>query len=365
MQELMQRNQILEKQIAEQKNQLAEANEQLRITNEKLTHVLIEHQQTEDALRKSETHFRMMTENAVDVVWKLDDQYCFTYISPADEKNRGYSADEVLGHSVFGMFDEEGIASIKRAAQQRHEAEQREMPLTDVTFEARHRCKDGSWIWGEICYSPEFDSQGKVIGFYGISRVITERKRMQDQVRQLAFYDPLTKLPNRNLLNDRLSQAIATSKRKGCYGALMFLDLDNFKPINDSHGHIAGDLLLIEVAQRLKGCVREVDTIARFGGDEFIVVLSQLNTDHAQSYKQAQAIAEKIRVTLAEIYQLRVNYDDKASTDIEHSCTASIGVVLFQGPEVSINDLFKRADASMYKAKEGGGNAIRIYSLEG
>jgi len=325
----------------------------------------IDNQQAEDALRKSEAHFRMMTENAADVVWKLDADYRFTYISPADEKRRGYSAAEVIGHHVFEMFDDEGIASITRAAQQRHEAEQKGMQLTEVTFEARHRCKDGSWIWGEICYNPEFDSLGKVIGFYGMSRVITERKQMQDQVRQLAFYDPLTKLPNRNLLNDRLSQAMAASKRTGCYGALMFLDLDNFKPINDSHGHIAGDFLLFEAAQRLKKCVRETDTISRFGGDEFIVVLSELNTDEATSYKQAQAVAEKIRISLAEIYQLTLNYDGKASSYIEHLCTASIGVTLFLGQEICIDELFKRADASMYKAKESGRNSVRFYSPAG
>ncbi len=362
LQALTQRNDVLEKQITTQINQLSETNKKLQISNKKLAQAVVDHHQTEDALRKSEAHFRMMTENAVDVVWKLDEEYRFTYISPSDEKRRGFRADEVLGHHVFEMFDEEGIASIKWAAQQRHEAEKRGVPLTDVTFEARHLCKDGSWIWGEICYNPELNSQGKVIGFYGMSRVITERKKMQEQVRQLAFYDPLTKLPNRHLLNDRLNQAMATSKRTECYGALMFLDLDNFKPINDSHGHVAGDLLLIEVAQRLKKCVREIDTVARFGGDEFIIVLSELNTDKTESYKQAQIVAEKIRITLAAVYQLTVNYDSKVSTYIEHSCTASIGIVLFQGKEVSIEDLFKRADKSMYEAKENGRNAIRFYN---
>lgn len=362
LQALREHNRILQKQIAEQANQLSEASDKLQVTHEQLAQTILEHQQTEDELRKSESHFRMMTENVVDVVWKLDSEYRFTYISPADEKRRGYRADEVIGRHVFEMFDEEGIESIKSAAQQRHESERNGIALTDVTLEARHRCKDGSWIWGEIRYNPEFDSQGKVIGFYGISREITERKQMQDQVRQLAFYDALTMLPNRHLLNDRLNQAMATSKRKGCYGALMFLDLDNFKPINDTHGHTAGDLLLVEVAQRLKKCVRAMDTVARFGGDEFIVVLSELETDAVQSVKQAQVIAEKIRISLAKIYQLTVNYTGKASVDIEHSCTASIGVTLFQGQDASIDDLLKWADTSMYKAKESGGNAIRFYN---
>lgn len=155
---------------------------------------------------------------------------------------------------------------------------------------------------------------------------------------------------------------MATSQRKKCYGALMFLDLDNFKPINDTHGHLAGDLLLIEVAQRLKRCLREIDTVARFGGDEFIVVLSELDTDKAESYKEAYLVAEKIRLTLAETYHITLNYEDKASTHIEHSCTASIGVVVFLGQEVSIDDLFKHADTSMYQAKESGRNSIRFYN---
>lgn len=359
--DLTQHHQMLEEQMTAQAMQLSAARDQLQTTRAALAQTVAEQQRAAEALRKSEAHFRMMTENAVDVVWKLDKDYRFTYISPADEKRRGYSAAEVLGRHVFEMFDEDGIAAIKRAALQRHEAEQRGAPLTDVTFEARHLCKDGSWIWGEICYNPELDAEGKVIGFYGMSRVITERKKMQEQVRQLAFYDPLTTLPNRHLLTDRLDQAMATSKRKGCYGALMFLDLDNFKPINDSHGHIAGDLLLIEVAKRLKQCVREIDTIARFGGDEFIVVLSELKQDQAEAYQQAQSVAEKIRLTLAETYQLTVHYDNQTSAYIEHSCTASIGVALFLGQEISIEDLCKRADNSMYKAKEGGRNAIRFY----
>lgn len=346
--------------MAEQTKQLSEANQSLQRQNAKLAQTIAEQRQTEAKLRKSESHFRMMTENAVDVVWKLDHEYYFTYISPADEKRRGYRADEVIGHHVFEMFDEEGIATVKRAAQQRLE-NQHKVPLPVVTFEARHRCKDGRWIWGEISYNPELDDEGKVIGFYGISREITERKHMQDQVRQLAFYDPLTELPNRHLLNDRLSQTMAQSKRKGCYGALMFLDLDNFKPINDTYGHTAGDLLLVEVAYRLKQCVREMDTIARFGGDEFVVVLSELDADVQESARQAQQVAEKNRTALAKPYRLTVNNDGKASTQIEHLCTVSIGIAVFFGQEASAEDLLKWADISMYKAKEAGRNSIRFY----
>lgn len=362
LQELTERNQVLEKQISEQTRQLSLVKEQLQKNHAKLIQANIEHQESQEALRKSEAHFRMLAENAVDVVWKLDNEYRFTYISPSDEKQRGYHADEVIGQHVFEMFDEDGITAIKKAAQQRHEHERKGVPLTDVTFEARHRCKDGSWIWGEICYNPEFDANGNVIGFYGISREITERKQIQEQVHQLAFYDQLTKLPNRHLLSDRLSQTMATSKRTGSYAALMFLDLDNFKPINDTHGHIAGDLLLIEVAQRLKKCVRETDTVARFGGDEFIVVLSELHTDETQTHKEAQAIAEKILNSLSASYQLTLQHESKPATYIEHACTASIGAVVFQGQQASTNDLLKWADQSMYAAKEAGRNLIKFYN---
>ena len=201
-------------------------------------------------------------------------------------------------------------------------------------------------------------------GFVTIYIDITERKRMEDQVRQLAFYDPLTKLPNRRLLNDRLGQAMAASKRSGCYGALMFLDLDNFKPLNDSHGHVVGDLLLIEAADRLKHCVREVDTVARFGGDEFVVMISELFTEKNASIAQAEVLAEKIRVTLAEPYRLTITQGGKADASVEHFCTVSIGVVLFSNQEVSQDNILKWADTAMYRAKVAGRNSIRFYDRE-
>jgi len=189
---------------------------------------------------------------------------------------------------------------------------------------------------------------------------ITERKQMEGQVREMAFHDPLTKLPNRLLLNDRLSQASAGSLRSGCYVALMFLDLDNFKPLNDMHGHEVGDCLLIEVADRLTSCVRQMDTVARFGGDEFVVMLSELHEDHARSVAQAQAIAEKIRVLLSAPYVLSIAHEGKPDVLVEHHCTASIGMVLFLDHRVSQSDILMRADLAMYQAKKAGGNAIRM-----
>jgi len=141
----------------------------------------------------------------------------------------------------------------------------------------------------------------------------------------------------------------------------MFLDLDNFKPLNDTHGHSVGDLLLMEVARRIAHCVREMDTVARFGGDEFVVVLSELDEDKAESVSQAANVAEKIRTTLAEPYVLKIQPEGKAETTVDHHCTSSTGVVLLVNHEDSAEDILKWADMAMYQAKEAGRNQIRFY----
>ena len=185
-----------------------------------------------------------------------------------------------------------------------------------------------------------------------------------EQLHTLAFYDTLTLLPNRRLLQDRLAQTMSVSKRSGCYGALMFLDLDNFQPLNDMHGHEVGDLLLVEAARRLKSCVREMDTVARFGGDEFVVMLSDLSTGKAESISQAGLVAQKILGTLSEPYLLAIRHQGQADVTIEHHCTASIGVVLFIDHESSQDDILKWADTAMYHAKKAGRNSIRFHDAQ-
>ena len=192
-------------------------------------------------------------------------------------------------------------------------------------------------------------------------RDITQRKKMERQVRQLAFYDALTQLPNRRLLSDRLNRAIAACRRSGNYGALMFLDLDNFKPLNDRYGHSVGDLLLIEVARRLKACVRELDTVARFGGDEFVVVVEELAPDQGASARLAQGLAEKIRKSLAELYTIEKADANGLANDISHRCTTSIGVVMITRNDNSPEDLVKWADLAMYRAKNNGRNRIHFF----
>ena len=191
-----------------------------------------------------------------------------------------------------------------------------------------------------------------------LARKNEDMEVMAAKLRQMAFHDPLTKLPNRRLLDDRLRQTMAASARSGVHAALLFLDLDNFKPLNDTYGHDVGDLLLIEVAERLKCSVRESDNVARFGGDEFAVLLGDLAMDRVESMSQAKIVAEKIRIVLSKPYLLNIKNEGKGDSTVEHRCAASIGVVIFINHEASPEDILKWADVAMYQAKDQGRNTI-------
>jgi len=312
------------------------------------------------ALHDSQALYRLLTEDAQDVLWRTDARLIVTYISPADERLRGFRADEVVGRHVFEMFTEEGVAVVKAMIQRRAQEEASGTPVGFLNFQVQHRCKDGRLIWGEALSKPDRNAQGEIIGYHGITREITERKQLEEQVRQLAFHDPLTHLANRRLMLEHLDQAMSASKRSHHHGALLFLDLDNFKSLNDTHGHSVGDLLLIEVAERLKACVREADTVARFGGDEFVVLLCELDTQPAEASEQAIAVAEKIRIRLSDLYVLQAAPSGPATGTIEHQCTASIGVAIFRGRDESQSSVIDRADAAMYQAKKDGRNRIRL-----
>jgi diguanylate cyclase (GGDEF)-like protein len=186
---------------------------------------------------------------------------------------------------------------------------------------------------------------------YGASDM-TERKRAEEEIRNLAFFDPLTQLPNRRLLMDRLTHALSTSERAGGEGALLFIDLDKFKTLNDTRGHHIGDLLLMQVAGRLKDCLRESDTVARWGGDEFTVLLEDLGDDAEEAARSAATVTRKILASLNEPYQLQGQ---------QHHSSPSIGVVKFRGRALSADELLKRADLAMYQAKGAGRNTVSVY----
>jgi len=189
----------------------------------------------------------------------------------------------------------------------------------------------------------------------GVERDITERKLMEHEVHQLAFYDALTKLPNRRLLMDRLGHALVSSHRSREFGALLILDLDHFKTLNDTQGHDVGDRLLVEVARRLSDNVRQEDTVCRLGGDEFVVMLEGLGQDEQQAANQAEMIAEKVRHALNQPYSLSRN-------QAKFHGTTSIGLTLFCGQDASVDVLLKQADVALYQAKDAGRNLVRFFN---
>ncbi|MBP6419627.1 MAG: nicotinamide-nucleotide amidohydrolase family protein [Giesbergeria sp.] len=309
-------------------------------------------------LNKKEKLYRQLTDDTRDVLWQTDAALRLTYISPADERLRGFTAQEMVGRHVFEMFTDEGIALVQQKMQARAIAESQGKRLGFALFEIQHRCKDGQLLWGEILAKPDRNAEGSIVGYHGITREITERRLLQDKVHELAFYDALTQLANRRLLIDHLSQALLSIQRKHGHGALLFLDLDNFKALNDAHGHGAGDLLLIEVARRLKACVRNIDTVARFGGDEFVVLLGTLSGEQDQAVAQTSAIGEKIRASLAQPYLITVTTAEQPDTTVEHHGSASIGAVVFSQDDTAPHDIIDRADKAMYQAKKGGRNRV-------
>lgn len=307
--------------------------------------------QAEAKLLASELHLKTIVENEPECIKVVDAQGLLLQMNPAGlEMVEADSESQVVGQPVLGVIAPEHRAAF--AAMHRRVIAGEPMQLEFEVLGLK-----GGRRWLETHAVP-MQEHGQTVQL-AVTRDITMRKEMQDQVHQLAFYDSLTSLANRRLFNDRLAQALLAGRRSGGYCALLFLDLDNFKPLNDAHGHAAGDLLLIEVAERMKACVREVDTVARFGGDEFVVLLSELAPDRATSTAESARVAEKIRSALGQPYRLQLpTLGNMPSQTAEHHCTASIGVAVIDAQEATAEDALRRADQAMYDAKAHGRNQV-------
>lgn len=261
----------------------------------------------------------------------------------------GYSAEEVLGRNP------------RMLKSGRHdEAFYREMWDTLARTGSWHgeiwdRHKSGEILPRWMTLTAVKDATGRVTHYVSSQVDIAERKAAEEEIRHLAFYDPLTRLPNRRLLLDRLQQALVTSARTGRHGALLFLDMDNFKALNDTLGHEKGDLFLKQVAERLRQGLREGDTVARLGGDEFVIVLEALSKEPGEAAEQTERLGEKLLRSLNQPYEIGEN---------EHLSTASIGATLFGRAHVAEDELMKQADLAMYQAKAAGKNALRFFDPE-
>ena len=328
--------------------------EQVRQRTVELEDARLETEKITRALRERENNYRLLLENSPVSIHEID----------MDGRIISMSRAGILMHGLKEEGDVQGslyLNGVSNADRERI-GELLAKAYAGETSHFEFKANGPRELIFKSSFVPIKNKNGSTEKLMGITEDITERKKAEKYIRTFAFYDTLTQLPNRRLLNDRLGQAMAASKRSGYYGAVMFLDLDNFKPLNDTHGHELGDLLLIEVAHRLTRCLRETDTIARFGGDEFVVILGELATDKQRSVAQAGIAAERIRTTLAEPYWLSRKREDGIENKVEHHCTSSIGVVLFINHKASQEDVLKWADIAMYQAKESGRNRVNFFA---
>ena len=304
---------------------------------------------TEKALRNSENKLRAVVDHAQDGIVSIDDQGKLVEFNHAAERMFGYKREEVLGKLLVETL----IPPNMREAHIRGHHKYLQTGSTDILnrrLEIQALRADGTEFPVELTIT-SLKEQGLPL-LTGFFRDLTERRKVESEIRNLAFFDALTGLPNRRLLMDRLNQAIAASVRHEKHGAVLFIDLDDFKALNDSRGHDVGDLLLVEVSKRLRQCVRNEDTVARLGGDEFVIVLEDMSLNLEQALAQTKLVAQKVLETVNQPYQLG---------EIEHHNSSSIGIVLFNGNFVSIDELLKRSDTAMYEAKAAGRNTLRFF----
>jgi len=321
-----------------------------------------EREQSEAALRRkqlelseSEARHRELLENLQTAIVVHDADGGIVFSNPRAAELLGLTTAQLREASAGDLrwdFVDESGAQLAPADYPFSRVQQTRRPVHGVLMGVVHGGgRPNTWIL--VSAFPDFDGDGAlkqvVVNFDDISA----RRHAEERAHQMAFYDILTGLPNRRLLLDRLHGALAASARNRCHGALLFVDLDKFKSINDLHGHASGDQLLIGVAERLRSCVRDADTVARLGGDEFVVLLPDLDHDiEAASHKAALA-AEKLRVALNAPFDLHGHL---------HRTSPSIGATMYSGADSGADVLLRQADIAMYKAKDAGRNTLRFFS---
>ena len=292
-------------------------------------------------LSVSQNRYRALSENATDLVAIADQQGRYTYASPSFQTVLGYDPDALIGSPVLDSFDARSRSEIAR-----HWASWQQPGAGPTRLEVRARHRDGSWHWFELVARPVLENPA-IGGIMAIARDITQRKRMEDELRHQALHDALTGLPNRTTLLERLDEALGEPRRDGGDPALLLLDLDRFKDINDTFGHSYGDAILRQVAARLRAAAHTENFVARLGGDEFAVVRAH------ESLESARAAAQTLTRALAEPFGLE-GY-------VLH-LTASIGIALAPRHDASAADLLRQADVAMYAAKQQG--QTLVYTLE-
>jgi diguanylate cyclase (GGDEF)-like protein/PAS domain S-box-containing protein len=300
----------------------------------------------DQALTQSEAMFRSLAEIVPVGIFKADHQGNCVFVNPRYSEISGREFSDSLGQGWLSAVHPDDLNIVSKKWQALLE--------NGTAFSAEYRLikPDTTIVWVYLQAQREVSPVGELHGHVCATTDITPSKLAEQEIQLLAFYDPLTCLPNRRLLMDRLQQSVAGISRSDHGGALFFLDLDNFKSLNDTAGHEKGDLLLQQVARRLTGSIREGDTVARVGGDEFVLVLENLSTDASDAARQAESVAQKILDSLNGPYQL---------DGLEYHSTPSIGVTLFDKGKEDVAELMKRADMAMYQAKAAGGNTMRFF----
>ncbi|WP_018862301.1 MULTISPECIES: EAL domain-containing protein [unclassified Thioalkalivibrio] len=315
-----------------------------------LTLDITAHRRATAALKESENRYKDVVNHISEVIFRTDADGRWTLLNPAWEAMTGFPVEETLGEPLCNY-----VVPHDRDDAQSFCATLLEGGTHAQSEEIRLRTHDGGHRWVSVYASARFDDDGQVMAMFGTMMDISDRKEAEEEIRRLAFFDGLTGLPNRTLLHDRLGQALANTARTGQHGAVLFIDLDNFKDINDTLGHAVGDDLLRQVARRMANSVREADTLARLGGDEFVIILNDLHPDPARAATEAEAVGRKLINLLREPFELAGQ---------NRHVTPSIGATLFSGRSLGVEEVLKQADLAMYRAKNAGRNTVRFYDPE-